>query len=80
MQTAGNPEIQADGYSVNILRVAYGSNKNGDKLYRLPKMPEASPYYTPLERALAIVVPAGAAVIAAGAVTIVCCIFRRLYG
>ncbi len=71
MQTAGNPEIQADGYSVNILRVAYGSNKNGDKLYRLPKMPEASPYYTPLERALAIAVPAGAAVIAAGAVTIV---------
>lgn len=71
MQSAGNPEIQADGYSVNILRVAYGSNRNGDGLYRLPKMPEASPYYTPLERALAIAVPVGIAVIAAGIVTIV---------
>lgn len=71
MQSAGSPEIQADGYSVNILRVAYGGNRNGDGLYRLPKMPEASTYYTPLERALCIAVPVGVAVITAGIVTIV---------
>lgn len=71
MTSAGNPEIQADGYSVNILRVAYGGNKNGDGLYTLPKMPEASTYYTPLERALMIAVPVGTAVIAAGVTTIV---------
>ncbi len=71
MQSVGNPEIQADGYSVNILRVAYGSNKNGDGLYRLPKMPETSTYYTPLERALAVAVPVGTAVLAAGIVTVV---------
>lgn len=71
MESAGNPEIQADGYSVNILRIAYGSNKNGDGLYRLPKMPEASTYYTPLERALMIAVPTGAVVLAAGITAIV---------
>lgn len=60
------PTLQADGYSVNILRIAYGSNKMGEGLYKLPKMPETSRYYTPLERALVYIIPAVLIVLAAG--------------
>lgn len=69
------PTIEAAGYSVNILRIAYGSNTKAQGLYKLPKMPETSKYYTPLEHALVIAVPAAAAVIAAGTAAVV--YFRR---
>ncbi len=69
--TAGDPVIQTEGYSVNILRIAYGNNKTGNGLYRLPKMPEASRYITPLERALIIAAPVGVVVIAVLAATVV---------
>ncbi len=67
----GAPILQADGYSVNILRISYGSNKTGEGLYKLPKMPETSRYYTPFERALVYVIPAAIVLIGAGvAVTV----------
>ena len=65
------PTIEAAGYSVNILRVVYGENTKLQGLYKLPKMPETSKYYTPVERVLVIAVPAAAGVLAAGAAAIV---------
>lgn len=65
------PTVEAAGYSVNILRVVYGGNTKLQGLYKLPKMPETSKYYTPLERVLVIAVPAAAGVLAAGAAAIV---------
>ena len=65
------PTVEAAGYSVNILRVVYGGNTKLQGLYKLPKMPETSKYYTPLERVLVIAVPAAAGVFAAGAAAIV---------
>ncbi|MGN0519462.1 MAG: alpha-L-arabinofuranosidase C-terminal domain-containing protein [Candidatus Fimenecus sp.] len=69
------PTIEAAGYSVNILRIAYGDNTKAEGLYKLPKMSETSKYYTPLERALMIAIPAAVVVLAAGTGAVV--YFRR---
>lgn len=66
VENSSAPTVEAAGYSVNILRIAYGSNTKAEGLYKLPKMPETSKYYTPLERALMIALPAAAVVLAAG--------------
>lgn len=67
----GDPTFTVGGYSVNVLRIAYGGNQTGEGLYELPEMPEATPYYTPLERALVYIIPAGILVLAVGIPTIV---------
>ena len=71
MQDISSPTVEAEGYSVNILRIAYGDNEKAEGLYKLPKMPTPSKYYTPLERALMVAVPAVAVVLAAGVGTVV---------
>lgn len=71
VENSDTPTLQAAGYSVNILRIAYGNNKKADGLYILPKMPETSQYYTPLARAFKIAIPAAAVVIAVGAGAVV---------
>lgn len=58
------PVLEAKPYSVNVLRIAYGSNTKGDGIYRLPKMPDPSAYYTPLEYGLSIGVPIGGVLVA----------------
>lgn len=70
-----NPTVEAAGYSVNVLRIAYGTNTKAQGLYKLPKMPETSKYYSPLERGLRIAVPAAAVVLAAAIGT--ACYLRR---
>lgn len=71
VQDISSPTVEAEGYSVNILRIAYGDNEKAEGLYKLPKMPTPSKYYTPLERALMVAVPAVAVVLAAGVGTVV---------
>lgn len=72
----GSLSFTASGYSVNVLRIAYGSNTTGNGLYRLPKMPETGKYYTPVERVLMWAVPA-AVVVAGGSVALVVWLRKR---
>ncbi|MGN0556145.1 MAG: alpha-L-arabinofuranosidase C-terminal domain-containing protein [Candidatus Fimenecus sp.] len=71
VENIDTPTVEAAGYSVNILRIAYGNNTKAEGLYKLPKMPDTSKYYTPLERALVIAIPAAVVVLAAGTCAVV---------
>lgn len=71
VETTDTPTVEAAGYSVNILRIAYGNNAKAEGLYKLPKMPSTSKYYSPLERALATAIPAAVVVLAAGTCAVV---------
>lgn len=62
----GSLSFTADGYSVNVLRIAYGSNTTANGLYRLPQMPETGKYFTPVERVLMWAVPLAVVVVAGG--------------
>lgn len=73
----GDPTFKVDGYSVNVLRIAYGTNKTGEGLYELPQMPEATRYYTAVERVLLYAVPALVIVLSVGVFTAVHLIRRK---
>ena len=57
--------VTADKNSVNVIRVAYGSNKDGAGFAALPDTPETKPFMTDVQKVLVWAVPLLAVVLAA---------------
>lgn len=50
-------EVKADKNSVNVIRIAYDKNKDGNGLWVLPTMPEAKTYRTDVQKVLMWAIP-----------------------